>query len=39
VSHTAKLLFNKIENVLLRIGSEKFAKVISDNAFTIAAAR
>ncbi len=39
VSHTAELLFDKIEDVLLRIGSEKFAGVISDNAFAIAAAR
>ncbi len=39
VSHTIKLLFDKIEDVLLRIGPEKFARVVSDNASAIAAAR
>ena len=39
VSHTAKLLFDKIEDILLRIGLKKFAKVISDNASAIAAVR
>ena len=39
VSHTAELLFDKIEDVLLRISPEKFAKVISDNTSMIAAVR
>ena len=39
MSYAAELLFNKIEDVLLRIGPKKFAGVVSDNASTIAAAR
>ena len=39
VSHTVELLFDKIEDVLLRISPEKFAGVVSDNASVIAAAR
>src|SRR6266542_1734590 len=39
VSHTAKLLFDKIENVLLKISPEKFAEIVSNNASAIAAAR
>jgi len=39
VSHIAKLLFDKIENVLLKIGSEKFVRIVSDNTFAIAAIR
>ncbi len=39
VSHTAELLFDKIEDVLLRIGSEKFARIVFDNASVIAAVR
>ena len=36
VSHTAELLFDKIEDVLLRIDPEKFARVIFDNTSVIA---
>ncbi len=39
VSHTAELLFDKIENVLLRISPEKFARIVSDNASMIAVTR
>ncbi len=39
VSHTVKLLFDKIKDVLLRIGPEKFAKIVSDNTFAIATVR
>ncbi len=39
ISHTAELLFDKIKDILLKISSEKFAKVISDNTSVIAAAR
>ncbi|CAG8490245.1 27547_t:CDS:2 [Racocetra persica] len=39
VSYTADLLFDEIEKILIKIGSEKFIRVISDNASTIAAAR
>ena len=39
VSHTTKLLFDKIEDVLLRIDPEKFAGIISNNAFAIATIR
>ena len=39
MSHIAELLFDKIEDILLRIGSEKFAEIVFDNAFMIAAAR
>ncbi len=39
VSYIAKLLFDKIENVLLRIGPKKFARIVSDNASAITAAR
>ena len=39
MSYTAKLLFDKIEDVLLRISPEKFVRIVSDNASAIAAAR
>ncbi len=39
VSHTAELFFDKIEDVLLRISSKKFARIISNNAFAIAVVR
>ncbi len=39
MSHTAELLFDKIENVLLRIGFEKFARVVSDNVSVIVVAK
>ena len=39
MSHTAKLLFNKIKDILLRISPEKFAGVVSDNTSVIAVAR
>ena len=39
VSHTAELLFDKIKDVLLRIGLEKFAGIIFNNTSVIAAAR
>jgi len=39
MSHTVKLFFDKIEDVLLRIGPEKFAEVIFDNASAIAIAK
>ncbi|CAG8792110.1 5152_t:CDS:2, partial [Cetraspora pellucida] len=34
----ADLLFNEIEKILIKIGPEKFIRVISDNASAIAAA-
>ncbi len=39
ISHTAKVLKDEIEHVLSKIGAEKFAAVISDNASAIASAR
>ena len=39
MSHTAKLLFDKIEDILLRISPEKFVRIVSDNAFAIVAIR
>ncbi|CAG8712284.1 13264_t:CDS:2, partial [Cetraspora pellucida] len=37
ISHTADLLFNEIEKILIKIGPEKFIGVISDNALAIVA--
>ena len=39
MSHTAKLLFDKIKDILLRIDPEKFAEIVSNNASAIATAR
>ena len=39
VSHTAKVLEEEIDCVLIAIGSKKFAAVVSDNASAIANAR
>ena len=39
VSHTAKILKDEIECVLSRIGPNKFAAVVSDNASAILSAR
>ncbi|CAJ0767604.1 18265_t:CDS:2, partial [Entrophospora sp. SA101] len=39
VSHTAKILRDEIERVLSRIGPNKFAAVVSDNASAILSAR
>ncbi|CAJ0746800.1 14226_t:CDS:1, partial [Entrophospora sp. SA101] len=39
VSHTAKILRDEIERVLSRIGPNKFAAVVSDNASVILSAR
>ncbi|KAF0467315.1 zinc finger bed domain-containing protein 1-like [Gigaspora margarita] len=39
VSHTADLLFDEIEKILIKIGPEKFIEIISDNASAIFAAR
>ena len=39
VSHTADLLESEIKKVIIEVGSEKFAAVVSDNASAISAAR
>ena len=39
VNHTAKVLEEEIDRILLEIGPNKFASVISDNASAIANAR
>ena len=39
VNHTAKVLEEKIDSILLEIGPNKFASVISDNASAIANAQ
>jgi len=39
VSHTAKVLEDEIDRVLIAIGPKKFAAVVSDNASAIANAR
>ncbi|KAF0397919.1 zinc finger bed domain-containing protein 1-like [Gigaspora margarita] len=37
VNHTANLLFDEIEKILIKIGPEKFIGIISDNASAISA--
>ena len=39
MSHTADLIKSEILEVIEKIGSEKFAAIISDNASAVAAAR
>jgi hypothetical protein len=39
VSHTAKVLKDEIEHVLSKIGANKFAAVVSDNASAIVGAK
>ena len=39
MSHTADLIKSEILEVIEKIGSEKFAAIVSDNASAVAAAR